>query len=100
MKKSLPPVDNSVWTVPSGTPTFYLAYQGITDAQTQFVEFIGNHSMLTSTGETALLTTPGILTIPRENLWTYPEIQEINRHKPFSVFNNMKPVQLDIFQLI
>ena len=60
--------------------TAYLYYQGMSVTQVQAARYIETNSMVLTTGEQATSRPSGVNTIPRDRLWVYPEIQEIQRN--------------------
>ncbi len=82
-----PTVDNKEWINQSAFETFYLEYQGKSASQIQFVRYLGNHPMTTSTGEVATLNWLGINTIHHTHLWTYPEIKEMKRQNQWGIWS-------------
>lgn len=66
------------WVNSSDRRTLYLFYQGVNNNQTALTRFIGPHLMYTSTGEVGY-SRRAIHTIPRDNAWIYPELDEIDR---------------------
>lgn len=75
------------WINSSGRRTMYLFYQGVNNNQTGLTRFIGPYAMYTSTGEISS-SRRYIHTIPRENAWVYPELDEINRTPTFGGFGH------------
>lgn len=59
--------------------TSWVYYQGRNSSQTHAARYIGNHYLATTTAETAQFQPPTIFTIPRESLWLYPEIPEVDK---------------------
>lgn len=71
--------------------TAFIFYQGRNFSQLHACKYVGNHPIGTSTGEIAtLISTQGIAAIPREKLWVYPEIQEIDRHARLGLLTRLK----------
>lgn len=68
----------------------YIFYQGKDSSQLLASHYLGNLKMHATTKEKALSIVPSILTIPRENLWVYPELQEIDRNPSFSLISTLK----------
>ena len=60
--------------------TASLYYQGMSASQAQVTRYLDNPNMQLTTGEVGSLETAGITTIPRSQLWVYPEVPEANRH--------------------
>ena len=78
-----------IWSGDNFDTTAYLYYQGKDSSQLQTTRYIGKAKMIASTGEIAHLTIPNITTMPRERLWVYPEIKEINRHGTRSIISRI-----------
>lgn len=71
--------------------TAFIFYQGRDASQLQACKYVGDHPIGASTGELATLTkNKGIAAIPREKLWVYPEIEEIDRHVKFGLLSRLK----------
>jgi pimeloyl-ACP methyl ester carboxylesterase len=56
----------------------FVFYPGRSSTQTQASKYIGNQTLITSTGEIAYYPPNNILTMPREALWVYPSLTEID----------------------
>lgn len=70
--------------------TAFIFYQGRDSSQLHASKYIGNKFLGATTGEIAFLNkTRGIETIPREKLWLYPEIEEINRHTKYGLLRRL-----------
>jgi len=78
-----------IWTGNLDT-TAFIYYQGRGQSQVEAFRYVGNHRIGTSTGEILDSKKNRILTIPRERLWVYPEIEEINRHEKYGWWGRLK----------
>ena len=58
--------------------TYYIYYQGRNSSQVQVAKYIGGKSLITTTNEKVIKKSGFINTIPREKLWLYPEIDEMD----------------------
>lgn len=70
--------------------TAVIYYQGKDSSQFQATRYLGGRPMVASTGEVAQLKYQGINTIMPQSLWTYPEIEEIDKKPSFSIISRIK----------
>ena len=70
--------------------TAYIFYQGIQASQIQASRYIETNTMVLTTNELAIHPITSVTTIPRDRLWTYPEIDEINRDACFGLTGRME----------
>jgi pimeloyl-ACP methyl ester carboxylesterase len=89
------PVRSPQWTS-NADHTAYLFYQGILDSQTQASRYIGPHPLHTSTHETTHSVHPGITAFPRERLWVYPELDDIDRKPKWGIISDLMQRQRGI----
>lgn len=86
---TMPSTIKPVWTGNTDN-TAFIFYQGRDSSQVHAAKYLGNNKMGTTTGEVADFRGKGILTIPPEKLWVYPEIREIDRHVKFGLLSRFK----------
>ena len=70
--------------------TAYIFYQGMNASQAQAARYVETNTMVLTTQEEAVYLKTEVNTIPRERLWVYPEIQEIQRNTKLGLIGRVE----------